>query len=57
MASNPGFLFTGSDINFHFEIIDLTKNKNNKKEMSQFQEEHIKLIISQVRQLVKPMLE
>lgn len=25
--------------------------------MSQFQEEHIKLIISQVRQLVKPMLE
>lgn len=31
MARNPGFPFTGSDINFHFEIIDLTKNKNNNK--------------------------
>lgn len=47
MASNPGFPFTGSDIHFHFQIIDLTKNKNNGKEVSRFQEEHGKLIISQ----------
>lgn len=47
MASNPGFPFTGSDIHFHSEIIDLTKNKNNGKEVSRFQEEHGKLIISQ----------
>lgn len=47
MANDPAFPFTGSDIYFHSEIIDLSRHKHNGEEVSRFPEEHGELIISQ----------